>query len=327
MRNWAGNITFAARSCTARARSRSCRSSSRAARGSARWAPATRSTASPTPTATSSSSPTSTPRSSVDAAARTVRGRRRRALRRSSPPSCTRRAGRCTTSARCRTSRWPAPSPPAPTAPATATAAWPPAAVGVEFVRADGELVTVTPRRPRLRRLGRRARRAGHRHPRSPWTLEPTFDVRQDVLLDSRSTPSSTDLDDDHGRGLQRQPVHRLGPPGHDRPGLGQDGAGADPGRRAALGRTRRRHARSTRSPARTRAAATEQLGVPGPWHGRLPHFRPEFTPSSGDEQQTEYLLPREHGAAAIARAARARRCSRCCRSPRSAPSPPTTCG
>ncbi|MEU9245499.1 FAD-binding protein [Streptomyces sp. NPDC048385] len=37
----------------------------------------------------------------------------------------------------------------------------------------------------------------------------------------------------------------------------------------------------------------TQQFGVPGPWHERLPHFRAEFTPSSGDELQTEYLLPR----------------------------------
>ncbi|MFF4659614.1 FAD-binding protein [Streptomyces sp. NPDC001381] len=37
----------------------------------------------------------------------------------------------------------------------------------------------------------------------------------------------------------------------------------------------------------------TEQSGVPGPWHERLPHFRAEFTPSSGEELQSEYLLPR----------------------------------
>ncbi|MEW2156358.1 FAD-binding protein [Streptomyces sp. NPDC007189] len=37
----------------------------------------------------------------------------------------------------------------------------------------------------------------------------------------------------------------------------------------------------------------TEQFGVPGPWHERLPHFRAEFTPSSGEEIQSEYLLPR----------------------------------
>ncbi|MGH3155978.1 MAG: FAD-binding protein, partial [Streptosporangiaceae bacterium] len=45
---------------------------------------------------------------------------------------------------------------------------------------------------------------------------------------------------------------------------------------------------------------ATQQLGVPGPWYERLPHFRLEFTPSAGDELQSEYLLPRGQAAAAL---------------------------
>jgi alditol oxidase len=45
----------------------------------------------------------------------------------------------------------------------------------------------------------------------------------------------------------------------------------------------------------------TQQLGVPGPWHERLPHFRPEYTPSSGDELQSEYLVPRELAVQALA--------------------------
>lgn len=40
---------------------------------------------------------------------------------------------------------------------------------------------------------------------------------------------------------------------------------------------------------------ATQQLGVAGPWYARLPHFRLEFTPSSGVEIQSEYFLAREH--------------------------------
>lgn len=36
----------------------------------------------------------------------------------------------------------------------------------------------------------------------------------------------------------------------------------------------------------------TEQLCDPGPWHERLPHFRMDFTPSSGAELQTEYFVP-----------------------------------
>lgn len=45
---------------------------------------------------------------------------------------------------------------------------------------------------------------------------------------------------------------------------------------------------------------ATEQLGVAGPWNERLPHFRFEFTPSNGDEIQSEYLLPLSFAGAAI---------------------------
>jgi xylitol oxidase len=46
--------------------------------------------------------------------------------------------------------------------------------------------------------------------------------------------------------------------------------------------------------------ACTEQLGVAGPWHERLPHFRMDHTPSSGAELQTEYLLPRHHAVDAL---------------------------
>ncbi|MBA3233484.1 MAG: FAD-binding protein [Propionibacteriales bacterium] len=45
----------------------------------------------------------------------------------------------------------------------------------------------------------------------------------------------------------------------------------------------------------------TEQLGAPGPWHARLPHFRMDHTPSSGRELQSEYLLPRRHAVDALA--------------------------
>ena len=44
----------------------------------------------------------------------------------------------------------------------------------------------------------------------------------------------------------------------------------------------------------------TDQGGVPGPWLQRLPHFRLDAVPSVGDEIQTEYFVPREHGSAAL---------------------------
>jgi xylitol oxidase len=46
--------------------------------------------------------------------------------------------------------------------------------------------------------------------------------------------------------------------------------------------------------------ACTEQGGVPGPWFERLPHFRLDFTPSLGEELQSEYLLPRAAGPDAV---------------------------
>ncbi len=44
----------------------------------------------------------------------------------------------------------------------------------------------------------------------------------------------------------------------------------------------------------------TPQLGVPGPWSERLSHFRRGFTPSSGPEIQSEYLVPRSNAVPAI---------------------------
>ena len=73
----------------------------------------------------------------------------------------------------------------------------------------------------------------------------------------------------------------------------------------------------------------TPQLGRPGLWSDRMSHFRLGFTPSSGEELQSEFLVPREHAVAAIQAMQRPGR-------PyppgaagvvRSARSPPTVCG
>ena len=40
----------------------------------------------------------------------------------------------------------------------------------------------------------------------------------------------------------------------------------------------------------------TEQMGVDGAWHERLPHFRMGFTPSSGEELQSELFVDRTDG-------------------------------
>ncbi len=44
----------------------------------------------------------------------------------------------------------------------------------------------------------------------------------------------------------------------------------------------------------------TEQMGVPGAWYERMPHFKMGFTPSSGKELQAEYFVPHKHAVDAI---------------------------
>lgn len=47
-------------------------------------------------------------------------------------------------------------------------------------------------------------------------------------------------------------------------------------------------------------ANVTEQLGVPGAWYERLPHFKMGFKPSAGTELQSEYFVPIEHAYTAM---------------------------
>lgn len=46
--------------------------------------------------------------------------------------------------------------------------------------------------------------------------------------------------------------------------------------------------------------SCTPQQGVPGPWYERLPHFKMEFTPSSGKELQTEFFFDRANAQDAV---------------------------
>ena len=46
--------------------------------------------------------------------------------------------------------------------------------------------------------------------------------------------------------------------------------------------------------------SCTEQMGIEGAWYERLPHFKMEFTPSSGEELQAEYFVPMEYGYEAV---------------------------
>ncbi len=47
-------------------------------------------------------------------------------------------------------------------------------------------------------------------------------------------------------------------------------------------------------------ANCTEQMGLVGPWFERLPHFKWGFTPSKGEELQSEYFLKMEYAVPAL---------------------------
>ena len=124
---------------------------------------------------------------------------------------------------------------------------------------------------------------------------------------------------------LQRQPLHRLDRRPDRQVWLKSRATDPAPGPVGCAGRHRdAAHARGRRHRGGDPAGRR-----PGPWQRRLPHFRMEFTPSRGEELQTEYLVPRDQGGRRRSSGcARSRpRSPDSCRSPSCAPSPPTTSG
>ncbi len=176
-------------------------------------------------------------------------------------------------------------------------------AVAVEFVRADGELIQVERNDPAfpgsvltLGALGIMTRLR--------LAVVPSFAVRQTVWVDL-PLASAAEHFDAIMASAYRVSMFR----DWKRPELIDavwlkslaDDPGPDMGDLGARPATVALHP----IPAQDPAPATVQLGNAGPWHLRLPHFSPEFAPSVGDEQQSEYFVPREDGPAALTSLAR----------------------
>ena len=179
----------------------------------------------------------------------------------------------------------------------------------------------------RLRRHGRRARRARAWSPGSRSTCSPPSRCGSACSRASAGTRSRRALRRDHRRRLQRQRLHPLAGDASTR-----SGSSAGPTSRSATRRCSaraRRRSTGTRSSASMPPPARRSSGGPARGTDRLPHFRMGFTPSAGEELQSEYLLPRRHAVGGDRGGARARPTGsgRCCWSARSAPSPPTSCG
>jgi alditol oxidase len=163
----------------------------------------------------------------------------------------------------------------------------------LEVVIAGGELVTL----PREAAVG-----LGRLGIVTAITLrtQPAYDIQQ-VVYDDLPMDALDDLDGVFGAGYSvslftrfRRPVvdlafvkRRVDPAAPWIPPDTWLGAGRAPEQRHPL-------------PGEPSEHTTLQDGLPAPWHTRLPHFRLEFTPSKGEEIQSEFFVAREHGAAAV---------------------------
>ncbi len=128
--------------------------------------------------------------------------------------------------------------------------------------------------------------------------VEPTYDVRQDVYTGLSWEALAAELDAITGSTYSVSLFTRWRDAGIEQVWLKSRSPEAPRELQGAVAATTALHMLE----GATVEAVTEQGGIPGPWLDRLPHFRMEFTPSRGEELQSEYLLPREHALTAIER-------------------------
>ncbi len=172
------------------------------------------------------------------------------------------------------------------------------AVVGLEIVTASGDVLSVTRGSDDFDGMVVGLGALGITH-RVTLRIEPTFDVRQDVFTDVPWDAVLADYDaatssaysvslftnwqgDSIGQAWLKTRIDS----GVPVPGEFYGGRAAD----------RALHP----VPGVAADHCTQQLGEPGPWSDRLAHFRLAFTPSNGEELQTEYLVGREHAVDAI---------------------------
>jgi xylitol oxidase len=128
--------------------------------------------------------------------------------------------------------------------------------------------------------------------------LEPKFDVRQNLYLGLPFTTLADNFEAISSSGYSVSAFTRWADDEVDQIWLkarsdAPERSGDFFGARAA---DRNYHPISTIDP----APATEQMGIAGSWHERLPHFRMAFTPSAGAELQSEYFVARADAPAAL---------------------------
>jgi len=176
------------------------------------------------------------------------------------------------------------------------------AVMGMEFVTAAGETVTLTRQKDGDRFLGAVVHLGGIGVvTKLELAVQPTYNVRQYVYENMPMSALQQHFDAIMAAGYsvslftdwRNRNINEVWVKSRV---LGRDGFSGPPefyGARAATHDLHPIHDISAEN-------CTPQMGVPGPWHERLPHFKMGFTPSSGKELQSEYFIPREHSYEAI---------------------------
>ncbi|MBG47698.1 MAG: FAD-binding protein [Pseudozobellia sp.] len=171
--------------------------------------------------------------------------------------------------------------------------------VSVELVKPDGSLVTLNREHPDFGAVVVGLGAFGI-ITKVTLMLQDTFDVRQDVFLDLPLESVKSNFDDIMSSGYsvslftdwmdkKVSEVWVKRKVSKEMTDLGTNFYGATPA-------TKNIHP----IVALDAINCTDQMGVPGPWYDRLPHFKMGFTPSAGEELQSEYFVPREHAVDAI---------------------------
>jgi xylitol oxidase len=172
----------------------------------------------------------------------------------------------------------------------------------MEFVKADGEVVVLSRERD-----GDQFRAAAVHLggigivTKITLDIEPTFQMRQVVYENLPMAQLETHLEEIFASGYsvslftdwRNHRITQVWVKSRVGPGTAAEPAPEFFGAKRA---TRRLHPVEGHSA----ESCTEQMGIPGPWYERLPHFRPDFVPSSGAELQSEYFVPRQQGWEAI---------------------------
>lgn len=131
--------------------------------------------------------------------------------------------------------------------------------------------------------------------------LVPAFAVRQTVYEDMPGEELRGNFDAVMSAGYSVSVFTRWRDRAADQVWLKErvDADGAEPAPRTWFGATAADGPRHP-IPGMPGTHCTPQQGLVGPWYARLPHFRLEFTPSSGEEIQSEFFVDRRDAVAAF---------------------------